>query len=899
MQLDKVYEPQRFEAHWAQWWIESALYQARIEPEKPVFSIVIPPPNVTGQLHIGHMLEHTVIDVAVRWHRMLGHSTLWLTGMDHAGIATQMAVEKHLTAEGIHRRQLGREEFERRVWQWKEQYGGRIKYQIQREGASVDWSRERFTMDEGLSRAVREVFVRLWDAGLIYRGDYMVNWCPKCGTAISDVETIHEAVEGHLWHIRYRVVNSDESLVVATTRPETMLGDTAVAVNPDDERYRHLIGKHVVLPIMNREIPIIADAMVDPKFGTGVVKITPAHDPNDFEAGKRHHLASIKVIGEDARMTAAAGVYAGLERFEARRRIVAALEESGELVKTEAYTVNLSKCQRSNTIIEPLVSTQWFVRMKPLADKAIEAVEKGQIRFVPDDREVVFFQWMRNIRDWCISRQLWWGHRIPAWYCRVCGTMTVARTTPAVCSKCESTEIEQDPDVLDTWFSSGLWPFSTLGWPEQTEDLNTFYPTSLLITGFDILFFWVARMMMLGIWCTGEVPFREVHLHGLVRDAERQKMSKTKGNVVDPLDLMEKYGTDACRIGLLVSAAPGADVALKEDRLAAARSFANKLWNASRLLFMNMERSGVTFPLELADSANTALPIDAARTEDAWIFDRFNDCCATVNRALATHRYHEAAQTLWDFLWHEFCDWYLEVKKLRFAEGSGLTADWRAALTIFERSLRLLHPFMPFLTEELWQRLVHGASEGTAAGSMAGLPVSVSLAAFPQPYSLPANDTARRSFTLLQEAITAARELRADHKLDTKASFPADLYLHEGGFGGDELSIISTIARLELRQHVGVKPMAGGLVRSTPDFDLRVDAQAPEAVNGAGIGDSRARIEKEKASIEKIIVNSTRQLSDETFLSKAPAKVVDTLKNKLADYELQLKKLRDQLEGLS
>ncbi len=899
MQLDKVYEPRRFEAHWSQWWIESALYQTRIEPGKPVFSIVIPPPNVTGQLHIGHMLEHTVIDVAVRWHRMLGDNTLWLTGMDHAGIATQMAVERHLTAEGLHRRQLGREEFERRVWQWKEQYGGRIKHQIQREGASVDWSRERFTLDEGLSRAVREVFVRLWEAGLMYRGDYMVNWCPKCGTAISDVETIHESVEGHLWHIRYPVVGSDEGLVVATTRPETMLGDTAVAVNPDDKRYQHLVGKYVMLPIMNREIPIIADAMADPTFGTGVVKITPAHDPNDFEVGKRHNLPSIKVIGEDAKMTPAAGVYAGLERFEARKRIVAALEQSGELIKTEPYTVNLSKCQRSNTIIEPLVSTQWFVRMKPLADKAIEAVETGQIRFVPDDREVVFFQWMRNIRDWCVSRQLWWGHRIPAWYCRVCGTMTVARTTPAVCSKCQSTEIEQDPDVLDTWFSSGLWPFSTLGWPEQTEDLKTFYPTSLLITGFDILFFWVARMMMLGIWCTGQVPFREVHLHGLVRDAERQKMSKTKGNVVDPLELIDKYGTDACRIGLLVSAAPGADVALKEDRLAAARGFANKLWNASRLLFMNMERSRIALPLEVEDQAHAVLPMKSARIEDAWIFDRFNECSATVNRALAIHRYHEAAQTLWDFLWHEFCDWYLEVKKLRFTENSGGTTDWRAVLIIYEHSLRLLHPFMPFLTEELWQRLVHMTPDGAQPGSTPGLPVSVSLASFPRAHSQTANEAALRSFSLLQQVITAARELRADHKLDTKASFPADLYLHEGGFSDDELSIVATISRLELKQHVGVKPAAGGLVRSAPDFDLRVDARASELANGAGTSNSCVRIEKEIASIEKVIGNSQRQLTDETFLSKAPAKVVDTLKSKLADYELQLKKLRDQWEGLS
>src|SRR5579875_297430 len=579
MELEKVYEPNRFEPHWAQWWIDARLYQVDLKTAdlKRVFSIVIPPPNVTGSLHIGHMLDHTIIDVAVRWHRMLGETTLWVPGTDHAGIATQMVVERQLTAEGITRRELGREEFERRVWQWKEEYGGRINNQIRREGASVDWSRERFTMDPGLSRAVRETFVRLWERGLVYRGEYMVNWCPRCQTAISDVETTHEAIEGHLWHIRYQVKDSNEYLTVATTRPETMLGDTALVVHPEDKRYLHLHNKTAILPIMGREIPILADPLADPEFGTGVVKVTPAHDPNDFEVGKRRNLPFVKVIGEDARMTAEAGQYAGLDRFEARKRIVAALEQSGELVKIEPYTVNIAKCDRCKTIIEPLVSNQWFVRMKPLAEKAIQAVRSGQIRFVPDDRGVVFFQWMENIRDWCISRQLWWGHRIPAWHCRNCKQITVARETPAVCSHCHSTEVEQDSDVLDTWFSSGLWPFSTLGWPDETPDFKTFYPTSLLITGFDILFFWVSRMIMLGLEMTGEVPFREVHLHGLVRDAEHQKMSKTKGNVVDPLDLMEEYGTDACRISFLLAVAPGADIALKMNRFEASRGFANKL----------------------------------------------------------------------------------------------------------------------------------------------------------------------------------------------------------------------------------------------------------------------------------------------------------------------------------
>ncbi|MGA7414444.1 MAG: valine--tRNA ligase [Bryobacteraceae bacterium] len=889
MQLDKVYEPQRFEPHWAQWWIESGLYKAEIIPGKPVFSLVIPPPNVTGSLHIGHMLDHTVMDVAVRWHRMLGDTTLWLPGMDHAGIATQMVVERRLAEEGLNRKQLGRDEFERRVWQWKEQYGGRIKQQIQREGASVDWSRERFTMDDGLSHAVRETFVRLWEAGLLYRGEYLVNWCPGCQTAISDVETIHETVEGHLWHIRYPVVGSNEGLVVATTRPETMLGDTAVAVNPDDARYKHLIGKRVLLPLMNREIPIIADAMADPKFGTGVVKITPAHDPNDFEAGKRHNLPLVKVIGEDARMTAAAGPYSGLDRFEARRRIVAALQLSGELIKTEPYAVNISKCDRSKTIIEPLVSTQWFVKMRPLADKAMEAVESGRIRFVPDDREAVFFHWMRNIRDWCVSRQLWWGHRIPAWHCRQCGTITVARETPAICPKCHSTELEQDTDVLDTWFSSGLWPFSTLGWPDDTEDLRTFYPTSLLITGFDILFFWVARMIMLGIWSTGDVPFREVHMHGLVRDAEGQKMAKTRGNVVDPLDLIDRYGTDACRVGLLISAAPGADIALQEERLVAARGFANKLWNASRLLFMNMERSGVKASGDGAGPVPVP-QLELSRTEDLWIFSRLDSTTDTVNRALVQHRYHEAAQSLWDFVWHEFCDWYLEVKKLRFEEVSGMTADWAVTLQVYETILRLLHPFMPFITEELWQRLGQEAQAG-------GRPASISITSYPQP--LAAGSTlapdAERQFTLLQRIVTAARELRHDNKLDPKVIYDASLQYHGVALAASETQVIEVLTKLRIQSGPGGTT---GLIRSTPDFDLRIDAQPAAASNGAGGSESRGRIEKEIANLEKVIESSNRQLSDETFLGKAPAKVVETVRAKLADYQAQLAKNKKLLEGL-
>ena len=651
MQLDKVYEPQRFETVWAQRWIDSKLYEATPQPGKPYFSLVIPPPNVTGQLHIGHMLDHTLIDMAVRWHRMLGENTLWVPGTDHAGIATQIMVERELAKSGLTRHDLGREKFLEKVWEWKEIYQKRIDDQMKRLGSSCDWSRERFTMDDGLSRAVRECFVRLYEKGLIYQGAYMVNWCPRCQTALSDLESIHEPMPGSLWHIKYPVVgHPGRFLTVATTRPETMLGDTAVAINSKDERYLDLHGASVLLPLMNRELPIILDDIADPEFGTGVVKITPAHDPNDFEAGKRHNLPSIRVINEAAQITEAGGVYAGLDRFEARKRVVADLEAAGVLDKIEPYTLNAVTCQRCKTIVEPLVSKQWWVKIQPLADKAIHAVESGAIQFVPSSWNATYFQWMYNIRDWCVSRQLWWGHRIPAWHCQDCHQVTVDRVDPTACAHCKSTNIAQDPDVLDTWFSSGLFPFSTLGWPEDTLDLKAFYPTTLMVTGFDILFFWVARMIMLGLELTGEVPFRFVHLHGLVRDADRQKMSKTKGNVVDPIVINDKYGTDAVRLSLVLGAASGRDIAFTEDRIEAARNFANKLWNATRFLFMNMERSGVP----------AAVPTESAAPnfEDRWIQSRLHATIESMNASLGSHRYHEAAQTIWHFFWDDFCDWY-------------------------------------------------------------------------------------------------------------------------------------------------------------------------------------------------------------------------------------------------
>ncbi len=867
MQLDKVYEPQRFEPRWAQWWVESGIYRAEWEPGRPVFSLVIPPPNVTGSLHMGHMLEHTEIDVTVRWHRMRGDVTLWLPGTDHAGIATQMVVERQLAAEGLDRRAMGREAFEARVWKWKAESGGTIKRQMVRLGASCDWSRERFTLDPGLSRAVRETFVSLYEKGLIYRGEYKVNWCPRCQTAISDLETVHEETAGHLWHIRYPVVGSDRFLVVATTRPETMLGDTAVAVHARDERYFDLHGKTVRLPLMDREIPIILDDVADPEFGTGVVKITPAHDMNDFEAGKRHNLPSIRVIDENAKITAAGGPYAGVDRYEARRRVVDDLKQRDLLESVQDYTLSLGKCSRCKTAVEPLVSKQWFVSTKPLAAKAIAAVDEKRIEIVPENWVKTWNEWMHNIRDWCVSRQLWWGHRIPAWYCDACGETIVSRTDPDKCAKCGGT-LRQDPDVLDTWFSSGLWPFSTLGWPDRTDDLKHFYPTTLLITGFDILFFWVARMSMLGIEFMEDVPFRQVYIHGLVRDAEKQKMSKTRGNVIDPLLVTEEYGTDAVRMALLSGAAPGTDIVFTVDRLDSARAFANKIWNAARFLFLNMERCAAE-PWR-ADDVNAWLPAADAPVEDRWIFSRLNECARQVNRAIEQYRYHEAAQALWHFIYDDFCDWYIELKKLKFVEGSGLNDEWRNLLAAFESLLRLLHPAMPFLTEDLWHRLGAGESD------------SISLAAFPQFDPARSDSEAENEIGLLQNVITALRGMRADFGLDPKLPLEGHISCPV------DFRAVERLAGVKLA--VGDVPKTGA-VRSGAGFDVAID------VPHGQLEAQRRRLEKERDQLTKNIANSERQLSDEVFLSRAPEKVVEGIRAKLAEYQTQLRKIENRLNG--
>ncbi len=841
MEIDKIYEPQRFEPHWAKWWVDEQIFHVEAEPEdlKPgheYFSLAIPPPNVTGSLHMGHMFEHSIIDAQIRWRRMTGVKTVWIPGTDHAGIATQIMVERQLAEEGLNKRDLGREAFEARVWKWKEEYGGRIVEQMKRAGVSCDWSRARFTLDPGLSRAVREAFVRLYEKGLIYQANYIVNWCPRCQTALSDLEVEHEKTQGHLWHIVYPVNGSSTKLVVATTRPETMLGDTAVAINPKDPRAAELHLKSARLPLADRDIPIVLDEMAELGFGSGAVKITPAHDPNDFEAGRRHDLPSIQVIDENAKMTAAAGKFAGLDRFEARKQVVAELEQLGLMEKIEPYELNVGRCHRCKTIVEPLVSKQWWMSMKPLAEPAIKAVETGEITFLPANWSKTYFEWMYNIRDWCISRQLWWGHRIPAWHCGNCKKVTVDRETPVKCAHCGSAEITQETDVLDTWFSSGLWPFSTLGWPDDTPDLRAFYPTTLLVTGFDIIFFWAARMIMFGLEMTGQAPFRQIHIHGLVRDAERQKMSKTKGNVVDPLVINDEFGTDAVRFGLLVSAAPGGDIALSKERLDAERAFANKIWNASRLLF-SKAKEGSGQPVSLADR---------------WIASRFREAADVANRALRFHRYHEAAQALYYFWWDEFCDWYLEFKKL--------DADWSYAYVVYEKALRLLHPLMPFITEELWQRLETGGR-------------SIALASYPDPEAEPYDGDAEYQMSRVQERITEIRQDRAANKVDRSVALKAEL--QAGPLYGVFLQQKETIERLT-------------------NVTLDLTDRLPICLK-LNIPVDRARLQKENEQIEKLLANLERQFADTESLAKKPEKVIAGMRQKKAEYEAQLAKNRAAL----
>jgi valyl-tRNA synthetase len=944
-ELPKAYEPGAIEARWADYWIKEKLFSAPTPPPgetRPVFTLLLPPPNVTGRLHMGHMLNQTQMDIIVRWHRMRGFLTLWLPGTDHAGIATQMMVERQLAKEGKNRRQLGREAFIERVWEWKRHYGGAILEQMKRLGASVDWDREYFTMDENLSRAVREVFVRLYEEGLIYRGKYIVNWCPRCGTAISDLEVKHEEVPGKLYEIRYPVINSGfavvtkgtrdvtkipltgEFITVATTRPETMLGDTAVAVNEKDERYTHLHGKKVLLPLMKREIPIITDDLAQPEFGTGAVKVTPAHDANDFEAGLRHNLPQIEVIDEHAHMNQNAGPYAGLDRFAARERIAKDLEAQGLLAAAKDYTVPLGKCDRCGTIVEPRLSTQWFIKIAPLAKKATVAVENGEITITPENYKQIYLNWMYNIHDWCISRQLWWGHRIPAWHCGACHQVIVARETPASCSKCGGEKLEQDTDVLDTWFSSGLLPFTTLGWPEKTRDQEVFYPTTLLITAYEILFFWVARMIMFGCyfmeghrqdsaikqasgWCNRKddsVPFRQVYIHALVRDAERQKMSKTKGNVIDPLEIIERFGTDATRFTLAAMAAPGTDIAFNESRTDGYRKFANKIWNAARFMFMSVdaarqggitEAGGVMSDLPRRTSASQSTPglpgLLPATLEDRWILSRFNRVAKCVNEALEPYRFHEAANLIYDFFWGEFCDWYIELIKPRLAVQASADKEsvHRACqnlVTLFEAALRLLHPVMPFITEEIWQAIYEGKPPLK----------SIALAAYPQGDEKQFDLAAETEMAVLQDLIVSVRNLRAELKIEPKVRIPIQVFTDEPGTRGlidGNRGAIERLAGVESIEFVesSLAKLPGG--RHTARFDVRVVYEKK-----IDVAAERERLKKEMERLEKEIANGQRQLGNEQFLAKAPAKVIDGIRRRAQELQMLKEKTESKLKGV-
>ncbi|HEY8909814.1 MAG TPA: valine--tRNA ligase [Desulfosporosinus sp.] len=741
LEMAKTYDPSLVEGKWYSYWEKNGFFHTEVNKEKQAFSIVMPPPNVTGALHLGHAMDSTIQDILTRFKRMQGYNTLWLPGTDHAGIATQAKVEEQLAKEGTSRKELGREKFIERVWEWKGQYGGRITQQLRRLGASCDWERERFTMDEGCSKSVREAFVDLYDKGLIYRGNYIINWCPKCHTTISDIEVEHVDRDGNLYHLRYSVKDSEESLVVATTRPETMLGDTAVAVHPEDERYAHLIGKTLILPLMDREIPIIADDYVDREFGTGAVKITPAHDPNDFAIGLRHQLPQIVVIDKEAKMNENAGKYQGMDRFDARKAIVDDLKTAGVLVKIDPHAHAVGECYRCASVIEPMVSKQWFVKMEPLAKPAIEVVRDERLKFVPDRFDKIYMGWMENIRDWCISRQLWWGHRIPVWYCEACGAEICAKEDPLTCPTCKASQLKQDPDVLDTWFSSGLWPFSTLGWPEKTPELEQFYPTSVLVTGRDIIFFWVARMIFMGMEFMNEVPFPKVMIHGLVLDAQGRKMSKSLGNGIDPIEVIEQFGADTLRFMLITGNTPGNDLRFHPERLEATRNFSNKIWNASRYVLMNLEdyEEGPRGELTLADR---------------WILSRYASTVEKVTETLENYDLGEAGRLLFEFIWNEFCDWYIELTKPRLYNKEDVLARHTAQSVLFEvleGTLRLLHPYMPFLTEEIWQNL---PMQGD----------SIMMQAWPE---VPAyqDAVAVGNMTLLMDAIKAIRNIRAEMKV--------------------------------------------------------------------------------------------------------------------------------------
>jgi valyl-tRNA synthetase len=877
-ELEKVYEPKDVEQRWYQEWEREGYFHAEVPSEKPSYSIVIPPPNITGVLHMGHALNNTLQDILCRWKRMSGYNVLWMPGTDHAGIATQNVVERQLAAEGKDRFELGREAFIERVWQWKGESGGQIIDQLKRLGASCDWERERFTMDAGLSKAVREVFVRLYDEKLIYRDNRLINWCPRCHTALSDIEVEHEDKSGNLWHLRYPVVGSDQFLVVATTRPETMLGDTAVAVNPADERYSHLIGQKVLLPLVNREIPIIADDYVDVEFGTGVVKITPAHDFNDFEMGVRHNLDRINVFDESGVVNAAGKQYEGMDRFAARKQVVADLEAQGLLEKIQDHALSVGGCYRCKTVVEPYMSLQWYVQVAPLAERALAAVKDGRTKIVPAQWENTYYDWMENIRDWCISRQIWWGHRIPAWYCDHCGHITVAKDDPTNCASCGSDEIRQETDVLDTWFSSALWPFSTLGWPEKTPELASFYPTSCLVTGFDILFFWVARMMMMGLHFMDEVPFSDVYIHALVRDAQGQKMSKSKGNVIDPLTVIDAYGTDAFRFTLAAFAAQGRDVKLAEERIAGYRNFANKIWNASRFALMNLEG----FDPQGIELKNLRLS-----NADRWILYRLNQVAGEVDQALTTFKFNEAASDLYRFTWSEFCDWYIELVKDDLYKGD---AERQASAKyvlwlVLENLLRLLHPFMPFITEEIWQTLP--ALPGRAA--------SIMVADFPTPRATWGEFAgAAGEMELVMEVIKGIRNIRGEMEVAPSKQIAAILDCGSAEslalLKRNEVYVMSLARLSDLAIGQGVERPAEASLQVAGDVEIIVPLRG--LVN---VEEEEKRLGKEIAKIDKDIEFLSKKLENPSFIERAPADVVEKEREKIAEFANKKRLLEESL----
>ena len=876
--LAKAYEPKEAEEEWYYYWERNNLFKANTKSDKSPFSIVIPPPNITGSLHMGHALNNTLQDILCRYKRMKGYEVLWQPGTDHAGIATQNVVEKDLASKGTDRHQIGRERFVELVWEWREKYGGMIINQLKRLGSSCDWSRERFTMDEGLYRAVREVFVRLYDENLIYRGDYIINWCPRCQTALADLEVEHEDRDSFLYYIRYPFENREGYLTVATTRPETLLGDTAVAVNPEDERYKDLSGYHVLLPVLNKPIPVIFDKYVDREFGTGALKITPAHDPNDFEIGNEHQLERIKVIDEGGRMNELAGPYQGMDRFQCRDKILDDLKNSDLLEKTEPYRHAVGHCYRCKTMIEPLLSKQWFVRVGPLAEEAIAAVKNGKTSIIPSNWEGVYFEWMNNIRDWCISRQIWWGHRIPAWYCQECGEVIVAKEDPRVCIRCKSKNLQQESDVLDTWFSSALWPFSTLGWPDATDELKTFYPTSVLVTGFDILFFWVARMMMMGLHFMGDVPFRDVYIHALVKDEQGQKMSKSKGNIIDPLEVLDRFGTDAFRFTLAILAVQGRDIRLSEERIAGYRNFINKIWNAARFALMNLK-----------DCKPPSVHNSTLTLADRWIMARMGQIAQEVTNFLDGYKFNDAASTCYQFVWHEFCDWYLEMAKLELYSKEQKRREVAQSVMqiLLSGVVRLLHPFVPFITEEIWQMLAN--TEG-----------SIMVARFPQPKEFIYDEESIEEMDLLKGVITGIRNIRGEMNIPPRKYVKVVIDVkgpREREILANNLAYITSLAKVESMDIVSdIEKPEGSATYVYGDIQVHVLLKG--LIN---YDDERKRVNKEIKKIEHEMDLSRKKLANKDFLNQAPLNIVENVREKAGLMSVKLEKFNQNLailEGL-